>query len=270
VSKHFNLDQQIPMTKIGLVLSGGGARGISHIGAIKALMERGIRFDKISGTSAGAFIGALLAYGYSPDEILNIFIETKFLRFLRFGFSTGGMLNIEHTEKILFKHIPENSFESLKIPLAVTTTDIQIGEEVCFKTGELAKPVLASCCLPGLFKPIKFQGRELVDGAIFNNLPVNAIQNEVDYLIGIHCNPIAFGKTSSHIHQITYRSFRLAMRGKAKASLDRCDMLIEAPELYSYNTFDFRKTRELYEIGYQYTKDFLATNQPSVPTSIHR
>lgn len=247
--------------KTGLVLSGGGARGISHIGAIKALIEQGFKFDVISGTSAGAFIGALLANGYTPDEILDIFIETKFSRFLRFGFSTGGMLNIENADKILIKYIPENSFESLKTPLTVTATDIRAGEEICFRRGELAKPILASCCLPGIFKPINFQGRELVDGAIFNNLPVAAIENEVDYIIGIHCNPLGKTTTSSHVHQITYRSFRLAMRGKAKASLDRCDLLIEAPELSRYNTFDFRKTRDLFDIGYRYTKEFLAKNE---------
>ena len=101
------------MTKIALVLSGGGARGISHIGAIKALMEQGIKPDIISGTSAGAFIGALVAYGYSPDDILNIFLKTKFLRFLRFGFSLGGLLRIDQAEGILKKLIPENAFEAL-------------------------------------------------------------------------------------------------------------------------------------------------------------
>ena len=249
------------MTKIGLVLSGGGARGISHIGAIKALAEQGIRPDIISGTSAGAFIGALLAYGYSPDEMFDIFLKTRFSGYLRFGFSLGGLLKIDRAEEILKKYIPENSFESLKIPLVVTTTDINAGEEVCFRKGELFKPVLASCCLPGIFKPMQFQGRELVDGAIFNNLPVAAIENDADYFIGIHCNPIPFTKASSHVHQITYRSFRLAMRGKAKASLDRCNLLIEAPELYTFNTFDFRKAEKLFEIGYRYTKELLAEKE---------
>jgi NTE family protein len=244
--------------KTGLVLSGGGARGISHIGAIKALIEAGYTFDVISGTSAGAFIGALLAYGYSPDEILDIFLKTKFSSYVRFGFSTGGLLSIENADRILLKYIPENTFESLKTPLVVTTTDIQAGEEVCFRNGELARPVIASCCLPGLFKPIRFQGRDLIDGAIFNNLPVAAIENEVNYLIGIHCNPITLQKSSPHIHNIAYRSFRLAMRGKAKASLDRCNLLIEAPELHSFSPFDFRKTQQLFDIGYAYAKEFLA------------
>ena len=246
------------MTKIGLILSGGGARGISHIGAVKALMEQGIKPDIISGTSAGAFIGALLAYGYSPDDILDIFLKTSFAGYLRFGFSMGGLLRIDRAEEILKKYIPENSFEALKIPLIVTATDIHAGEEICFRKGELAKPVLASCCLPGLFKPIHFQGRDLVDGAIFNNLPVACLEKEVDYMIGIHCNPILLQKSSSNMHQITYRSFRLAMRGKAKASLDRCNLLIEAPELYEFNTFDFRKVQKLFDIGYNYTKQLLA------------
>ena len=252
------------MTKIGLVLSGGGARGISHIGAIKALAEQGIRPDIISGTSAGAFIGALLAYGYTPDEMFDIFLKTRFSGYLRFGFSLGGLLKIDRAEEILKKYIPENSFESLKIPLVVTTTDINAGEEVCFRTGELFKPVLASCCLPGIFKPMQFQGRELVDGAIFNNLPVAAIENDADYFIGIHCNQIPFTKGSSNVHQITYRSFRLAMRGKAKASLDRCNLLIEAPELYTFNTFDFRKAEKLFEIGYRYTKELLAETEITI------
>lgn len=245
------------MKKIGLVLSGGGARGISHVGSIKALHEHGFRPAVISGTSAGAFVGAMLAHGYSPDEIFDIILKTRFSSYLRFGFSLGGLLKIDRIEEILKKYIPENSFESLRTPLVVTATDLHAGEEISFRSGELAKTVLASCCLPGIFKPLHFQGRDLIDGAIFNNLPVAPIENEVDYLVGIHCNPILFQKSSNHMHQITYRSFRMAMRQKAKASLNRCDLLIEAPELSDFNVFDFRKAQRLFDIGYQYTKDLL-------------
>lgn len=245
------------MTKIGLVLSGGGARGISHIGAIKALQERGIKPDIISGTSAGALIGSLLASGYSPEEMLEVFVSTKIPSYLRFGIGKGGILSINRVEDILKKYIPEDSFEALKTPLTVTATDINAGEEICFRSGELFQPVLASCCLPGIFRPIHFQGRDLVDGAIFNNLPVAAIQHEVDYIIGIHCNPIPIENQSNSIYQITYRSFRLSMRGKAKASLDQCNLLIEAPELSRYSVFDFWKAKELYSIGYSHTKKIL-------------
>jgi len=95
-------------------------------------------------------------------------------------------------------------------------------------------------------------------------LPVAAIENEVDYIIGIHCNPITLQKSSRHMHAITYRSFRLAMRGKAKASLDRCDLLIEAPGLSEFNIFNFTKTQQLFDIGYHYTKEFLAKNEVKI------
>lgn len=245
------------MKKIGLVLSGGGARGISHIGAIKALEEYGLKPNVISGTSAGAFVGALLAYGYPADEMFEIILKTRFSNYLRFGFSFGGLLKIDRAEEILKKYIPENSFEALKIPLVVTATDINAGEELSFRSGELAKIVLASCCLPGVFKPLRLNGRDLIDGAIFNNLPVAPIEKETDYIIGIHCNPLLFDKPSAHMHQITYRSIRMAMRQKAKASLDRCDLLIEAPELSTFNTFDFTKARKLFDIGYHYTHTLL-------------
>jgi NTE family protein len=245
------------MERIGLALSGGGARGLSHIGVLKALEERGICPAVISGTSAGAFVGALFAYGYKSDEILRIVHQTKFSRFLRLGFGMDGLLKIDKAEEVLRKYIPENTFECMRTPLMVVTTDIHAGEEVTFSTGELARPVLASCCLPGLFKPVQFEGRNLIDGAIFDNLPVRALENQVDFIIGVHCNPITANKPSSRIDQITYRSFRLAMRGKAKASLDRCDLLIEAPELAGFSPFDFRKTQELFDIGYQYASRIL-------------
>jgi len=246
------------MKKIALVLSGGGARGISHIGAIKALEEYGVKPDIISGTSAGAFVGALIAYGYTSDEIFEMILKTRFSSYLRFGFSSGGLLKIDRVEEIIKKYIPENSFEALKIPLIVTATDLHAGEEVTFRKGELGKVVLASCCLPGIFKPLHWQGRDLIDGAIFNNLPVAPVEKEADYIIGIHCNPLLFSKPSSHMHQITYKSIKMAMRHKAKASLDRCDLLIEAPELSTFNTFDFRKAQKLYDIGYNYTRKLLA------------
>jgi NTE family protein len=249
------------MKKIGLVLSGGGARGISHIGVLKALVEVGISPTVISGTSSGAFIGALLAYGYTPDEILDIFLKTRFSSYLRLDFSLAGLVKIERAEKILTKYIPENVFESLKIPLVVTATDIEAAEEVHFRAGELALPVLASCCLPGIFKPVEFGKKKLVDGAIFSNLPVAAIKDETEFIIGVHCNPIELQHSPANLIGLTYHSFRLAMRGKAMASLNECDLLIEAPELSQFSPFDFRKTQVLFDIGYTYAKQLLSKHR---------
>jgi NTE family protein len=246
------------MKKIALVLSGGGARGISHIGAIKALEEHGFKPDIISGTSAGAFVGALIAYGYKADEIFDIVLKTRFSSYLRFAFSSGGLFKIDRVGEIIKKYIPENSFESLKIPIVIAASDIHAGQEVVFRTGDLAKIVMASCCLPGIFKPFILDGKELVDGAIFNNLPVGPIEKDADYIVGIHCNPLPAERPYTSIHQVTYRSIKLAMRHKAQASMNRCDLFIEAPKLSPFNTFDFTKAQKLYDIGYQYTSELLA------------
>ncbi|NIJ51689.1 patatin-like phospholipase family protein [Dyadobacter arcticus] len=243
--------------KIGLVLSGGGARGIAHIGVIQALQERGVAIDRISATSSGAFVGAMVAYGYTPEEILNKIVETKFYPYIRPGFGGNGLLQIRRIEDILCKYIPENTFECLRIPLVINATDIILGEEVLFKNGELALPLLASCCIPGLFSPIRLQDRDLVDGGVLNNLPVENISNEVDYIIGSHCNPFNLDKPLKKTTEIIYRSLILAMHGKTRERFKKCNLLIEPPELSQFSIFDFRKARQLYEVGYNYTTNML-------------
>ena len=243
--------------KTGLVLSGGGARGIAHIGVIKALMQNGIRPDIISATSSGAFVGAMIAYGLSPDEVLEAVIQTRFYPYLRFGFGTNGLLQMSRLESILCRYIPENSFESLKIPLIVTATDIVSGEEIHFRKGMLATPVLASCCIPGLFSPILFQGHSLVDGGVLNNLPVEPILNEAEFIIGVHCNPFTLDKPLKRTTEIVYRSMILAMHSKTKERFKKCNLLIEPPELSRFSIFDFRKARQLFDVGYRYTMELL-------------
>lgn len=250
--------------KIGLVLSGGGARGIAHIGAIKALIEHGIRPDVISGTSSGAFIGAMLAHGYTPDEIIEMIIQTSFYPYIRFGFGANGLLHMNKLEAVLRKYIPENTFESLKTPLVVTATDIVSGEELQFRNGELAIPVLASCCIPGLFSPIRFQDRELVDGGVLNNLPVEPIMEEAGFIIGIHCNPFTLDKPLKKTTELVYRSLILAMHSKTKERFKKCNLLIEPPELSKFSIFDFRKAGQLFDVGYGYTKRLLEETEVEI------
>lgn len=243
--------------KTGLVLSGGGARGIAHIGVAQALIEAGIQADMISATSSGAFVGALLAYGYPPSDILKIVRETSFYPYLRLGLGSNGLLHMRKMEEVFRKFIPENTFESLQKPLVVTATDIVSGEEVHFRNGELALPVLASCCIPGLFSPMLYQGHPLVDGGVLNNLPVEPILDETDYLIGSHCNPFNLDKPLKRTTEIVYRSLILAMHTKTKARFAKCHLLIEPPALSRFSIFDFRKAGQLFEVGYTFTKNLL-------------
>lgn len=243
--------------KTALILSGGGARGIAHVGVAQALVEHGINPDVISATSSGAFVGALLGYGYPPKEILRIIRETSFYPYLRLGFGASGLLHLQRMESMLCKFIPENTFESLKIPLVVTATDIVLGEEIHFSSGELAKPVLASCCIPGLFSPVHYEGRDLVDGGVLNNLPVEPVINEAGYLIGSHCNPFNLDRPLKRTSEVVYRSLILAMHTKTRARFALCDLLIEPPELSRFSIFDFRKADLLFQVGYEFTSKLL-------------
>ncbi|AQG82112.1 patatin-like phospholipase family protein [Spirosoma montaniterrae] len=242
--------------KIGLVLSGGGARGIAHLGVIKALQEMGIRFDQIAGTSAGAITGALLAQGYTPDESLKIVESSSFVRHLRPAWNRMGLLRIDTAIDLYKKYIPHDSFEQLQIPLHVLAVDLNDGEQVIFDKGELIRPVLASCCLPGIFEPLLINKRQYVDGGVLNNLPVDVIEHKVDFLIGSHCNVLGQGtrKPISSMRGVIERSLVLAVQSKTKERFSRCDILIEPPQLAEYGTLDVSKARELFRIGYQYTR----------------
>ena len=113
--------------KTGLVLSGGGARGVCHLGVIKALEEFGVTFDFISGTSAGAVVGCLYSYGYKPDEILKIIQNTSFFKSLKIAWNWTGLLSFDGLREVLLKHIPENTFDCLKIPVTLALTEINKG-----------------------------------------------------------------------------------------------------------------------------------------------
>ncbi|WP_138990726.1 patatin-like phospholipase family protein [Larkinella sp. C7] len=240
--------------KIGLVLSGGGARGIAHLGVLKGLQEEGFVFDQIAGTSAGAIAGALFANGYTPDEILKIIETTPFYRHVRPAFTRLGLLRLDKAEELYRKYLPHDCFESLHIPMHVVATDLTEGVLTVFNTGELVRPILASCSLPGIFEPYLINKRQYVDGAVLNNMPVEVIEDKVDLIVGIHCNPFTTQKPITSVKGVLERSLILAVRSKTRERLAKCHLLIEPPELSRYDVFDWRRARDLFRIGYQYTQ----------------
>ncbi|WP_266364697.1 patatin-like phospholipase family protein [Tellurirhabdus rosea] len=239
--------------KTGLVLSGGGARGVAHLGVIKALLEMGVVIDRISGTSAGAIAGALLAHGYTPDEILKIIETTPFFRHVRPAFTRMGLLRLDKAEALYRQYLPHDSFEALKIPLHVAATDLIEGELIVFESGELIRPILASCCLPGIFEPYQINQRQYVDGGVLNNLPVECLENKVDFIIGSHCNPFQLSKPITSLKGVLERSLILAVQSKTRERFAKCHVLIEPTELNRFDVLNLRKARELFRIGYEYT-----------------
>ncbi len=241
--------------KIGLALSGGGARGIAHIGVIKALEEHGIRPSAISGTSAGAVVGAMYSYGYAPDEILKIILKTSFLKRMRPALAKTGLLKIENLRDTFLKYLPENNFSALKIPLSVAATELKRGKTTFFSEGELITPVLASCCVPVLFNPVKYGDGLYVDGGILDNLPVEPIMDKTDFIIGSHTNPIDDDFDVKNVKVLIERSLLMAINGNTQKRKEMCNLLIEPPGLKKYAGSELNKARELFEIGYQFTKE---------------
>lgn len=239
--------------KIGLVLSGGGARGIAHLGIIKALEELGIRFFAVSGTSAGSIAGSFYCYGYSPDEILDIISKTGFLKSVRPAWSWTGLLSMDGFKEVMFRCMPENTFESLKTSLTVAATEIRLGKTIYFNQGDLINSVLASSCIPALFNPVTLNNQVFVDGGILDNLPVKPLIDTCDYIIGSHCNPVEERFDLKSVKEITERSLLLSINVNTSNSKNYCHQIIEPLELRKFTTFDLAKGKEIFEIGYSYT-----------------
>lgn len=251
--------------KIGMALSGGGARGIAHLGVLKALHEMGIQPVVFSGTSAGAIAGAMTAAGFAPDEVLDIIQSSKLFRFVRPALSRMGFLKIGKAEELFLKYLCDNSFESLQYPLTIAATDIRAGETVYFNEGPLCGAILASCCLPGIFEPVTYRGRLLVDGGVLNNMPVEPLEGTCDFIIGSHCNPSGTGEMAlTSMKTIMERSLQLAITHTSRARFEKCQVLIEPPRLREFTVFDVRKARDIFRIGYEHTRQM----QPEIEKAL--
>lgn len=250
------------MTPVNLVLSGGGARGIAHLGAIKAIMESDLVINAISGVSAGAVCGAFHCAGYSPEDTLKIVKENKLLYLLRPSFNDG----LFHSEKIgeaLAKYFPKNSFESLHIPLYVSASDISEGHTDFFSRGELILPLLASSALPVIFQPVTLEQDQLVDGGLLNNLPVEPFVEDDITLVGVHVNPWTNGVKADSAFSVMERSIQLSIYGTVQARKHHCDLFLEPEQLRRFSIYDVDHADALFDIGYRYARErlerFMAT-----------
>ena len=253
--------------KIGFALSGGSARGAAHIGAIQALMEYGIKPDIIAGTSIGAIVGAFIADGYKPAEILDIFMKyaskRKMLTFARLGISRESILKMKGIEKILKNNLRSKTFEDLTMPLIVACTELDTAQIRYFSTGELIPVIKASASIPILFAPTAVNGLRYVDGGMLNNLPVRAIRDMCEKIIAIHVNPIRQYAGNKPIHgfkQISERVFNLAIRANIVEDKEMCDIYIEPEGLENYSVFDISKVKDIYDAGYKSTIKLLKSN----------
>ena len=282
-----------PRPKIGLVLSGGAARGLAHIGVLKALEEQGIKIDAIAGTSMGAVIGGLYASGYKIDELekLALGIDWKqalsdappredvpfrrkqddrdFLVKQQLSFRDDGSLGLPLgviqgqnlallLESMLAHASGTRDFDKLPIPFRAVATDIASGEKVVFRRGHLPQVVRASMSIPAVFAPVELDGRLLVDGGMTDNIPLDVVREMgVDIAIVVDIGtPLRSRKQLATVVDVLNQSITLMTRRNSEeqlATLHRNDILIQ-PALASYGSTDFGRAQDIIDAGYRATR----------------
>ncbi|RJP46009.1 MAG: patatin [Desulfobacteraceae bacterium] len=236
--------------KIGLALGGGAILGAAHIGVLKAFDEEKISVSAISGTSIGAFVAALYAFGVSPEKIEKIALELDWLDISGFAFSRLGLLSNEKMGKKIDEVLGEVQFKDARIPLSIISTDIGRFEKVVLETGDVARAVMSSACVPGIFIPVEIDDHLLVDGGLMENVPISPlIRRGMDKIIGVDLNAGRKYKNPDDLIDVVLNSIDIAIDNATRMQTRKADLLI-APELSAYNRADSDRVQDLIHEGY--------------------
>lgn len=253
--------------RTGIVLSGGGARGIAHLGAIKALQEYGFHFDIIAGTSMGAIIGCLIADGYTPDEVIKKLSPNHLKNFIKTSLSLNGVMTMKGGMDFLQQLLHTERIEDLPTPFIATATNLNDGRVKYFSSGNIIEAVSASASIPIVFPPVVIEGVQYIDGGVLNNMPAHHIHKDCELLIGSNVNPRTLGLHHGEVKgfaQIAERTFHLAMLSNVLPGKRYCNIYIEHAGLEEYSMlFDFPKMKEIVDIGYRNTMEVLACHEKS-------
>ncbi len=239
-----------PLKSVSMVLSGGGARGVIHLGILQAFDEHQIKVEAISGSSMGAIVGALYCAGISPTEIKMLMKSKKFANTFRLSWNKKGLLSMTRLRKTLNKFIPINEFKTLKIPFYCCVSNLDTGKYEIINTGNLEKAVSASASIPILFEPVEINGQHYVDGGLFNNLPVEPLKNTYKNIIGVHVNNYKYS-SAHNIRTVAERVLNLVSKQSVETNFKYCDYIINPYLVKSFRTLDFRHTNSLFDIGYK-------------------
>lgn len=233
---------------IGITLSGGGARGIAHIGVLQALEENDVSPTLVSGVSAGAIVGALYASGLSPAEILTAFKSTPQYKIFRPTVGKG-LMNLSNLKRALARQIPIDDFSALRKQLFVAVVNLSTGLCEFIGDGPLLDWVVASASVPIIFRPRKLRDSVYADGGLINNLPIEPLEGHCDLLIGVNVTPLRYTSRLNGLRPLINRTVDLVMWNGVERRLARCDVAIE-PEAHEFGFFETGKSDQLFEIGY--------------------
>lgn len=244
-------------TNVALVLGGGGARGLAHVGVLSVLEENEIPIDLIVGTSIGSIVGAL--YSDQPDsqKLLkkmihvrtNDIIDFDINSSLRMLWGVGGLANGYGIQSYLHKNLETKQFEHLKIPLAIVSTDIDQGDLFVIRSGPIIPAAHASSAIPVVFTPVKLYGRTLVDGGVISPVPVEVAKDlGAKKIIAVDIGNVIRPTEVKGTYELADRCLWISYLALSRSQTNHCDVLIE-PEFQGTSTFDDTQLYAYYEAG---------------------
>jgi NTE family protein len=231
-------------------LGGGFARGIAHAGVLRILEQHRIPIHCITGISAGSIVAAAHASGATPEEIARAGCAMRFGDVGRFRLGRLGLVRSQCMNRFLERLLKSYRFEQMRMPLGVLATDLSSGEPVTFAgSGSVFEPIRASCAFPGLFQPVSFQGRCLVDGAMSMGIPsALARQLGATHVISVHLPAAAPSASPSNMLQVVGRCFQILQSRVDHSWRDETDLVI-APDVRGVDWNAFGRGPELVEAG---------------------
>lgn len=250
-----NILERIGFTRdssIGLALSGGGAKGFSHIGVLMAFERCGIKPNVLAGVSAGSIAATLYAAGLKPSEIVKCFTDaSKFGDYTEWAIPKEGFLKLDRFARLLEEWLPVKRLEELKIPTVVCATDLDHGKSVGWSKGEIVPRVIASCSVPVVFNPKKIDGVQYVDGGVLRNLPAWAIRPYCKTLYGCNCSPLRKSESTKSLIDIAYRTYHLMNKSNVPQDIKLCDHVIQIYDVSHVSIFDLSALQKGVTAGYE-------------------
>lgn len=239
-----------PLPKIGLALGGGFARGLAHIGVLRVLAEEGIPIDYIAGTSVGSIIGASYCSGISAREMQEIAGIVRFKDFARWSLNKLGFCTNDRMDNFLCKIVKCKTFEELHTPLAVVATDFVTGEPVVFRTGPIVQAVRASCAYPGMFQPVKVNGRLLVDGMLTHAVPTTPLREMgADRVLAVYLSAHWVNLNGPrHVFDVIGQCFSIAQAKMSMIWKRDADLVLE-PNVDGFTYDGFERAKDLIVAG---------------------
>jgi NTE family protein len=245
-----NAEAAAPSPRVGLALGGGAVLGFSHLGILESLRGAGVGLHAISGTSAGALVAALHAFGVDPDRMHELLIPLTWRKMSRFSASSLGLLSNDAMARLLDDELGPVRIEDAATPLAIVAADVHTGEIIVLREGPLADAVRASTAIPGIYSPVPVGDRLLVDGGIVANVPVRPLRDMgADVVVAATLGEaLPFQPVRSLVGVLT-NAFLIAVYTATRLDLMEGADVVIAPDLHVYNHWDVRQRDELIAKG---------------------